>query len=274
MYNYGIYGEASGNFAQAGFFNGDVWRTGNDNFSSDRKLKSDIKPLVNSLTKIMKLKPSTYMFKTEEFKEMHLPKGPQMGLIAQELEEVFPELVTTAPEVVMDDGKGGSRLIHPEYKAVQYISLIPVLINAIQEQQKQISEKQTQDQLMQDKIAGLEKHLEDQNQLIEELSKSSANSVGVQINNDQIPGFEMGQNEPNPFTHETTVHYNIPRIVNNASMIIYDLSGLQIKSIAISEAGAGSLTITSENLKAGMYIYSIVVDGKILDTKRMVVAEK
>ena len=57
-------------------------------------------------------------------------------------------------------------------------------------------------------------------------------------------------------------------------MAVYDLTGKQIVTFPINDKGASSITITSEKLAAGIYIYSIVADGKIMDSKRMVVAEK
>jgi hypothetical protein len=266
--NFGIYGVGSGNTGGyaigvygvvtngtagsdwAGYFNGNVYRSGTDNFTSDRKLKNDIKPLANVLEKIAQLKPSSYTFKTEEFKAMALPGGKQMGLIAQDLEQVFPELVTDMAEMKVMDEKGGTVTI-PAFKSVQYISLIPVLIAGMQEQQKQI---------------------EKQNELISQLSKTGT-ATSVNTTNTGLDGFTLEQNIPNPFSQETVISYNLPQQVHSASLVVYDLSGKQIVSFPI-EKGASSITITSEKLAAGIYIYSVMADGKILDSKRMVVAQK
>lgn len=101
------------------------------------------------------------------------------------------------------------------------------------------------------------------------LSTGGINQTG--LGND---GFKMGQNEPNPFSHETTVRYTIPERVAEAYICVYDLSGKQIKKLPIHQKGSSFMTITSEQLAAGIYIYPIVADGKIVDSKRMVVAEK
>jgi len=232
-----------------GFFVGDVYSTTNF-FPSDRQLKSDIKPLTSALDKIMLLKPSTYNYKYEDFKGLSLPRTPQMGLIAQELEEVFPDLVK---ETGMP-GRGDDGTViatGKTFKTINYVSLIPVLISAIQEQQKQIIE---------------------QRQLINDLQKTSSSTGLNEINT--ADGFAMLQNEPNPFNGETVVKYTLPAEVRTAGMLIYDLSGKQVASFPITEKGSSSITITSERLAAGIYIYSIVADNKIVDTKRMVVAEK
>jgi myo-inositol-hexaphosphate 3-phosphohydrolase len=66
----------------------------------------------------------------------------------------------------------------------------------------------------------------------------------------------------------------LPAQVSTASLMVYDLSGKQISSFPITEKGSSSITITSEKLAAGIYIYSVIADGKLLDSKRMIVAQK
>ena len=75
------------------------------------------------------------------------------------------------------------------------------------------------------------------------------------------------------FNGQTTVKYNLPNSITNAHMAVYDLTGKQLASFPITERGASSI-ITTEKLVAGIYIYSIVADGKVVDSKRMIVSEK
>jgi hypothetical protein len=266
--NMGVWSVVSGNPGDwAGYFNGDVNIVGKayctlNMWSSDRKLKKDIQPLTNSMAKITQLKPSSYLFRRDEFKTSNLPEGLQLGLIAQELEEVFPELVSELGEQPMLDEKGKISGTTPGHKVVNYIGLIPVLIGGMQEQQQLIVSQQ--------------KQLDDQKALINELTQKMSGTTATGVNS--IPsvdtGFQMSQNEPNPFTHETVVKYTLPQTIGNAFMAVYDLTGKQIATFAINEKGSSSLTITSEKLAAGIYIYSIVADGKVVDSKRMIVSEK
>jgi trimeric autotransporter adhesin len=83
-------------------------------YSSDINLKTNIKPLENSLAKILQLQGFSFNWKDNQ--------EPSIGLLAQEVEKVFPELVS---------GKDGS-------KTVDYGKLVPVLIEAIKEQQREI----------------------------------------------------------------------------------------------------------------------------------------
>ena len=91
-------------------------------YPSDRRFKKDIHQLNNTLDNIKKLQGVSYLYKVENFKERGFSKGTKLGLLAQNLEEVYPELVKTYA-----DG----------YKGVNYDGLIPVLIEAIKEQQQQ-----------------------------------------------------------------------------------------------------------------------------------------
>jgi hypothetical protein len=71
---------------------------------------------------------------------MNLPSGNHYGLIAQELEKVFPELVIDAvhPSAKENRGERGEEEIH--YKGVKYMELVPILIQAVKEQQEMINQ--------------------------------------------------------------------------------------------------------------------------------------
>jgi hypothetical protein len=93
-------------------------------FSSDRKLKEDIKPIKSALAKVLKLKGVTYR-PIQEGKAKK-KNAVEMGLIAQDVERVVPESVRT-----MNDG----------VKTVAYQNMVPLLIEAIKEQQKVIDKQ-------------------------------------------------------------------------------------------------------------------------------------
>jgi hypothetical protein len=124
---WGLYSYAT-TAGYAGYFSGNVYCSGTY-LPSDERLKANILPLQNGLEKIMKLDVKTYDFKTDEFPELNLPTHRQNGFIAQNLESVFPELVKLNP---------AKKEQPAEFKAVNYIGLVPVLTEAIQEQQKQL----------------------------------------------------------------------------------------------------------------------------------------
>jgi hypothetical protein len=111
---------------------GNICATGNITANSatcgsDIRWKKDLKPLENTLEKISQLKPVYYYWKKDEFPDKHFTDKRQIGLIAQDMQKVFPELV-------VEDKEG--------YLSVDYSRFTSVLLKAIQEQQQQIHDQQ------------------------------------------------------------------------------------------------------------------------------------
>jgi hypothetical protein len=183
--NYGIYSEASnGAVNYAGFFNGDVTITGTLVQPSDRKLKKEVKPFVSALDKINSLTPVTYFYKSSAESGINLPTTLQYGFIAQDLEAVFPELVTNQTLNLATTGDSGhnNSLINSddenglaestetksetnvnktkeEFKGINYTGLISVLTEAIKEQQALINELKTQNKSLSNRIKNIEKKI-------------------------------------------------------------------------------------------------------------------
>ena len=101
----------------------------------------------------------------------------------------------------------------------------------------------------------------------------SRNAGATTIGDTEADLFSVSQNEPNPFTESTTIKLSIPKKTQRAALMIYDMSGKQIKQININERGKTSVNITSEGLAAGMYLYSLIADGKVISTKRMILTK-
>lgn len=108
---------------------------------SDRRLKQDIETLSSSLDKIQQLRGVNYNWRRENNIGVEFEEGIQVGLIAQEVEIVFPELVDT-------DDQG--------YKSVEYSKLVAVLIEALKEQELKISSLELQTKGLEDVKAEVE----------------------------------------------------------------------------------------------------------------------
>ncbi|MEP7318946.1 MAG: T9SS type A sorting domain-containing protein [Panacibacter sp.] len=83
----------------------------------------------------------------------------------------------------------------------------------------------------------------------------------------------LQQNIPNPFNHTTTINYTLPQTYSSAKIIITDKSGKILKEVNVSAKGKGSLKLDVSTLSSGAYQYSLYVDGKLVDTKQMVLAK-
>ena len=241
----------------------DVW-TQNMYFISDGRFKKNINPgSVKGLDFIKLLRPVTYNFDSKGFTEYvtkNMSPDARKAYVDRDFTKKDAEVQTgfIAQEVELAAKASGYNFsgVHaPEGETdtygVSYYQFVVPLVKAVQEQQEMIEKLQQQ-------VSSLQK---------------SAGATGV---NQQggIESFNMGQNEPNPFTHETVVSYNLPETVNNAYMAVYDLSGKQLATFPITQKGSGSMTINADKLSAGIYLYSIVADGKVFDSKKMIVADK
>lgn len=240
-------------------------------FPSDGRFKTNIRENdVKGLEFIKLLRPVVYNFDTRKFTEF-ITKDMgdsirkqylkddftastavrQSGFIAQEVEAAAKKADYDFNGVIIPKDEKG-------HYSVAYSEFVVPLVKAVQEQQAMIEDLKTANALQQ--------------QQIEELLNKTTTGIGsVNLGNE---GFALSQNVPNPFSNETVIKYTLTAQTKSAALNVYDLSGKQITSFPLNEKGSSSITITSEKLAAGIYIYSIVVDGKIMDSKRMVVAEK
>lgn len=156
--NYGLYGSASGGATNYAIYAaGDMNYTGTLTNVSDRKFKNNIQTVDSNtaLNSLLQLKPSSYSFKPEFIKSMNMSDKAQIGFIAQELQQVFPDLVSI-------NKHPGQTKNEPsiEYLGVNYIGLIPILTASIKEQQNIIDQQQqtinAQQQQLQDLLARVE----------------------------------------------------------------------------------------------------------------------
>lgn len=141
---YGVFGHTlyATDSIYAGYFAGNLVYTGGFYSLSDRMFKTNLEPFDGALDKVLALEPKRYRYTAENVDaSVALPRGEHYGLIAQEVEEVLPELVG-------DLIHPGMPALHPDdpreesfgYKGINYVELIPILVQAIKEQQQTIDE--------------------------------------------------------------------------------------------------------------------------------------
>lgn len=299
---YGIYATATGGSSTnyAAFFAGDVWCTGNYG-GSDSLIKENVNSFNNALGLINQLNPKTFTFKTTQYPQMHLPSGNQYGLIAQDVEQVLPEFVKSITQPAVIDSAGN--IISPSIsiKGVKYESFIPILIQAVQE----INTKNDSAVLvlnhrvdsLENVISTFENRFNELSERIEECCKNgNGNGHGNGHGNNKSNGNNNGDNEsnstintnlteitlensetiileqnvPNPFAESTTINYYIPENINYAQVVFSNNFGKIIKTVDITTSGKGTIKVFASNLSSGTYSYSLIVDGKIVESKKMV----
>jgi hypothetical protein len=221
-------------------------------YSSDRRLKANVTPISNQTSNLFRLNSVSYNLndaidksekaaQTETMDSTKVISEPlkhdnriHYGFIAQEVREIYPELVYED-----DEGMLG----------IDYVSFIPLLIEELKQQNKTI-EKLSQE--------------------VEILKTTSINSFQTDKNNTLG---ELHQNFPNPFNETTTIKFKLSNSIRSATLYLYDLQGNQVKSYLISQSGEALITIKGSELQPGMYLYSLIADGKLIDTKTMILTD-
>lgn len=246
--NIGVWGQASGasnannNWAfwgvGSGMASGGTWQ------GSDIRLKKNIKQLEGSLEKLLGLAPKSYEFDLKARPDFGLPEGEQIGLIAQELERVFPMLVRDARQPDMSDGEGNLLRKGFDFKAVNYVGLIPVLIGAVQEQQAIIDSKQAQIDALNDRLVIVEEKL------------------GLAPTTGALGGSQTLRISPNPFSDRTSITYT----VHCACRVQLQVTGTDGKPVATlvnenKEEGTYTYDWNTSDIAAGSYICTLLVDG-------------
>lgn len=85
-------------------------------------------------------------------------------------------------------------------------------------------------------------------------------------------GAKLFQNTPNPFTAQTTIRFHLPGEAQNAYIYIFDMTGKTLKQLPV-DSSMDSVTIEGYELPSGMYLYSLVINGQEIDTKRMILSK-
>ena len=205
---------------------------------SDERFKENVEPVGEVLPSLKNLDAVTYSLRNRSNRQKD--DSERYGFLAQNVKEVFPELVHT-------DSKG--------YMYVDYIGLIPILVQSINELRAELAELKGE-------------NIDEEAPLMLAPQQSGLAEAESGIN-----AARLYQNAPNPWNSETVIRYSLPQNVSKADIYIYDMQGAQLKSIPATGRGESQVTLTAHDLKAGMYLYALVADGKLIDSKQMILTK-
>lgn len=225
---------------------------------SDSLLKRGIQKISSSsLGKLANLQGVSYQLKSESSKTSlsekpksievqsslvsanPVPERNHYGFVAQDMREVFPELVYE------DDSTG--------LLSIDYIGMIPLLLEGLKEQHSQIVEQKV--------------HIEE---LREQLAVLKNSAVQTEVQREKAI---LYQNTPNPFNQATEIRFYIPTNVQSAIIYIYDIYGFQKNRYPIATRQEGSITIDGATLDAGTYFYTLVCDEMPIASKQMILTK-
>ena len=252
------------------FVNGPLSYVGALTNASDRRLKKDINEFQYGLNEVLQLRPKTYEYNGKA----NIPTGvTHVGLIAQDLQKVAPELVSSFEHVTYKEQSTkaiNSELPQEIEKTEKFLNIAEssikyMLVNAIQDQQEII---ETQN----DMLTQLSKQLEAlEGRINDYISNPTVTQTNVTLSESAVA--ELGVNRPNPFETMTSIPYTIPADAQNATMNFFNINGQLIKTVAIDHTGAGNLTVNATEMAAGTFTYTLTVDGQAVATKKMVLTK-
>ncbi len=239
---------------------------------SDGRFKTNVTENVKGLAFIEKLRPVTYKMNTQalddyliqgmqdSIKILHkagMDFAPSMaivhsGLIAQEVEQAgkdvgFVSSIVHAPSNSNDP------------YSVNYAEIVVPLVKAVQELSHKV-----------DSLLGVTQgagQRTKQNNNGGTGDNKGTSSINVELSNADV--VILNEAAPNPFAEQTLITFQVPDKYNKAQILFYDSNGMLIKSVDIQKRGKGQMYVFANDLTSGMYSYTLIVDGKVIDTKKM-----
>ncbi len=251
---------------------------------SDGRFKKDIKENVPGLDFIKSLRPVTFRYKSFDLQKFLLQNDPKMlseinqsdyqeaesklhmGFIAQEVQQV------------VDSKNYGVNIVKKPVSAsdnygLAYSEFIAPLVKAVQELSVMNDSKDARIDSLQNQLNDLKAMVLSIQQKQNECSPCSAANTSIQTYNTTLTsGASLDQNVPNPFTRTTTIGYTLPQQFGSAQIVITTNTGVTLKAVTVSGSGKGVLNVDAATLASGAYYYSLIVDGKLIGTKQMVLA--
>lgn len=226
---------------------------------SDASLKTNVSNLQNALGIISSLRGVSY-FWTQTNPNYSFDTTEHIGFIAQEVDTVDSRLT------YMDSDS----LLHVDYNKV-----VPILTEAIQELATINSSQDSIINSLNDRLTLLENCINNLNlcngetfSMNQTNSKPINNSMKVELSNSST--IVLNQNVPNPFAEQTTITMELPLEIKIAQILFHNNEGRLIQSVEIQDRGFSELTVYANDLSTGVYTYTLVTDGKIIASKKMI----
>ena len=212
--------------------------------ASDRRLKQQVEPYKEGLSHIMQINPVWFRYNGKA----GLPGDRKyVGVVAQDMQKIAPH---TVGEFAYTDSAGRQE----KYLDYDANAVVYMLVNAVKELNTQSQQKDAQIMQMQQELAELRKMLG---------GFDRAGDAGAYLR----------QNFPNPFTRSTVVPYFLPENCTSAQLKIYSVAGQEVYSAELLQRGDAQVEIPAQILSAGSYVYQLIVDGRTVDSRKMLLSK-
>lgn len=257
-----ILGDFAGNGVEqwSGFFDGKVGATqsitaGVVSVFSDESIKTDVQPLSDQATNLMSLQAHSYQYTDEARERLHLPEGEQIGFLAQEVQEVFPSLVSQVTIMARLDSSGNVTAPPMPLSAVNYSGLIPVLVSGHQQQESRIGALEAQLAQLQEQLAACC------------VANNGGRGVAGGTSNAGYPETDL-RIIPNPVADQTELRYTVGT-EGRVRLEITDAAGrsIQVQDEGSRTTGAYLYEWNTTLLAPGTYFCTLYVNDEPLVKK-------
>jgi len=257
---------------------------------SDGRMKKNVKEDVPGLEFITKLRPVTYNLDVSGIRnflgediivspgtveaveasgqKLDMPAKPEWnqekekinytGFIAQEVE-------ATAEQIGYDFSGVDKPNNENSLYGIRYAQFVVPLVKAVQELDEINKELQIEN-------ADIKKRLEK----LESLLLNNSTSENISTKNVILTAVDqpaiLEQNIPNPFNGKTIIKYFVPENFTSAEIRIQNMNGVELQVVDVA-SGSGLINLDATEIPSGSYTYSLIIDGRVMDTKTMLLAK-
>lgn len=250
--------------------------------------KENVREFIPDVNKILNLELKRYNYKAAHGGENDI------GLIAEEVVELIPELVFYAPKrtYVGSDGDCLRDSIgnciedknEQQIEGVLYNRLPVYLLALAQAQQDSINELSDELENKNNELEEVNRRLDDLEALVQNCCSSGQipaekKETGYErdpgsFNLAGMPSFILKQNDPNPFSESTSIKFELPENSKGNKIIIYDNTGRIVNTLELDGLGdKGEVRIYGSDLSTGIYSYSLINNDRIVQSKQMIITK-
>jgi hypothetical protein len=222
---------------------------------SDGRFKRDIKEDIPGLEFINQLRPVSYIVDHAALAKAHNVSDSMMSQLQAGRKSDIRQTGFVAQEVESIIKKGNYRFNgvkvpenDKDHYSLRYAEFVVPLVKAVQELTAITNLQQTEIETLKEKLG---------------ISEGTKDGKGAALH----------QNFPNPFMVDTEIRIELPETTQHASIIVYNMEGKELKSIPVNGHGSTTIKFSRNDLDAGMYMYALIVNGKVVDTKRFILTK-
>ncbi|SDM59312.1 Chaperone of endosialidase [Catalinimonas alkaloidigena] len=210
--------------------------------ASDKRLKQNIQPFEEGLSVVEQIRPVRFEYNGKA----DMPQREAfVGVIAQEVQAVAPYMVGT---FTYQDTTGKEE----QYLDYDATALTYLLVNAVKELHRTNTALQTEVETLRQELTELRAAV---------LSQATPGESAARL----------WQNRPNPAHQATTIRYQFPVSATSAFLKVFSVTGQELYRQNLLGQPEGEVTLSEGQLAAGTYVYQLIVDGRAVDSKKLVV---